>query len=124
MINNKKVLRCECGGKIAPTITMFGEKYREKYISDIKNAIFKEENGKVELNTHCLIFIGVDFEEDYIHEIMESYNAIKTQTQSEDSYTVMICEKDGVSISYYQPEFATYEDIAGAIGRLIVNLEE
>lgn len=124
MLNSKKVLRCECGGKIAPTITMFGEKYRERYISDIKKAIFKEKDGKVELNTHCLIFIGVDFEEDYIHEIMESYNAIKTQTEAEDSYTVMICEKDGVSISYYQPEFATYEDIAGAIERLILNLEE
>ena len=124
MLNSKKVLRCECGGKIAPTMIMFGEKYREEYISNIKNAIFKEENGKVELNTHCLIFIGVDFEEDYVHDIMESYNAIKMQTEAEESYTVMICEMDGVSIEYYQPEFATYEDIAGAVERLIVNLEE
>ena len=55
---------------------------------------------------------------------MESYNAIKLQTEAEESYTVMICEMDGVSIEYYQPEFATYEDIAGAVERLIVNLEE
>lgn len=124
ILNSTKVVKCECGGKIAPTMTMFGEKYRDKYISDIKEAIFKEENGKVELNTHCLIFIGVDFEEDYIHEIMESYNAIKTETEAKDTYTVMICEKDGVSIEYYQPEFATYENITESVNRLIAKVEE
>ena len=59
-----------------------------------------------------------------MHELIESYNAIKLNTTQENSFCVMICEKDGVSIDYYQPEFATYEDIAGAIERLILNLEE
>lgn len=123
ILNSSKVVKCECGGKISPTITMFGEKYKEKYTSEIKNAIFKEEDGVIELNTHAIIFIGVDFEEDYMHELIESFNAIKTQQGKEGYYCVMICEKDGVSIQYYQPEFATYEDIPASIDRLITNLE-
>lgn len=123
ILNSSKVVKCECGGKIAPTITMFGEKYKEKYVSEIKSSIFKEDNGTVELNTHTIIFIGVDFEEDYMHELIESFNAIKSQQGTNDHYCVMICEKDGVSIQYYQPEFATFEDIPASIDRLISNLE-
>lgn len=119
MFETEKVIKCECGGKIAPTITMFGEKYRDKYIQEIKDAIFTEKEDNVSLNTHNLIFIGVDFEEDYLHEIMESYNAIKQQSEQEETYTTMICEKDGISIEYYQPEFATSENIANSVERLI-----
>lgn len=122
-LKTEKVLKCECGGKIAPTITMFGEKYRDKYINEIKESIFNEEEGKTTLNTHNIIFVGVDFEEDYMHEIMESYNAIKMETEQEETYTTMICEKDGVSIEYYRPEFATYEDIASSIDRLVNNIQ-
>ena len=125
IFNSEDIIKCSCGGKIAPTITMFKEKYKTSLITKIKDAIFKtDENNKVDLNTHTLIFIGVDFEEDYMHELIESYNAIKLNTTQENSYCVMICEKDGVSIDYYQPEFATYEDIAGSINRLIDKLKE
>lgn len=114
------MLKCECKGKIAPTITMFGDKYLAKHTKAIKEAIFIEEDEKVKLNTHCLIFIGVDFEEDYMHELIESYCAIKAEQSTDDDpyFLVMITEKDGVSVEYYQPEFATYEDIAGSISRL------
>lgn len=126
VLNSSKIVKCECGGKIAPTITMFGEKYRERHISEIKKSIFNETENGIDLNTHVVIFIGVDFEEDYIHELIESFNAIKIQQNKEGYYCVMVCEKDGVSINYYQPEFATYEDIPGAINRLIdkINTEE
>lgn len=118
------VLKCSCNGKIAPTVTMFGEKYRQPELDTIKQAIFKETEDGVKLNTHNLIFIGVDFEEDYMHELMESYNAIKaTMPEDEAYYTIMVCEKDGVSIEYYKPEFATYEDITASINRLIDNIE-
>ena len=118
------VLKCTCGGKIAPTVTMFGEKYRETDLDAIKKAIFIEDEDGVKLNTHTIIFVGVDFEEDYMHELMESYNAIKITMPKEDHYyTVMVCDKDGVSIDYYKPEFATYEDIAGAISRLTDNIK-
>lgn len=121
MLNTDKMLKCECKGKIAPTITMFGEKYLQKNTKAIKDAIFIEKDDEVKLNTHCLIFVGVDFEEDYMHDLIESYSAIKSKvsTDEEPFFLVMITEKDGVSIEYYQPEFATYEDIAGSIDRLI-----
>lgn len=122
MLNSKKLLRCECGGKITPTIIMFNEKYKEKHISEIKEAVFKEENNKTILNTHNIIFVGVDFEEDYLHELIESYNAIKLESKQEETYTTMICDKDGVSIQYYQPEFATYENLADSIDRLLSNI--
>lgn len=124
MLNTDTMLKCNCKGKISPTVTMFGEKYLEKNTKAVKEAIFIEKDGEVKLNTHCLIFVGVDFEEDYMHEIIESYNAIKSEvsTDNDTYFSVLIAEKDGVSIEYYQPEFATYEDIAGSITRLISKL--
>ena len=120
-----KVMKCKCGGKIAPTVTMFGEKYRQNDVNAIKDVIFIEDGEKIKLNTHTLIFVGVDFEEDYMHELIESFNAIKMNMQEDEKYyTVMICEKDGISIDLYQPEFATYENIADSINRLIKHLEE
>lgn len=120
ILNTEKLLKCKCGGKLAPTVTMFGEKYLEKHTKVIKDAIFIEEDGEVKLNTHCLIFIGVDFEEDYMHELIESYSAIKSQVSTDEDphFLVMITEKDGASIQYYQPEFATHEDIANSLKRL------
>ena len=120
MLNTDSILKCECKGKITPTITMFGEKYLEKHTKAIKDAIFIEEDDEIKLNTHCLIFIGVDFEEDYMHELIESYNAIKSKISTDEDpyFLVMITEKDGLSVEYYQPEFATYENIAEAIDRL------
>lgn len=85
MLNTDTMLKCECRGKISPTITMFGEKYLEKHIKAIKDAIFIEKDDKVELNTHCLIFIGVDFEEDYMHELIESYNAVKSEISTDET---------------------------------------
>lgn len=121
MLNTAEVLKCECKGKIVPTITLFGEKYLEKHTKAIKESIFIEDDDKVKLNTHCLIFVGVDFEEDYMHELIESYCAIKSEISTDEDpyFLVMITEKDGVSIEYYQPEFATYENIADSINRLV-----
>lgn len=121
-INDKTVLKCnECGGKISPTVMMFNEKYKDKHIKKIKDAMFKEDDKfNVSLNTHTLIFIDVDFDENYLDEVIESYSAIKASNEDPDEnyYTVMICNKDGIIIDYYKPEFATYEDIADSIIRL------
>jgi NAD-dependent SIR2 family protein deacetylase len=121
-INGESILKCdECGGKISPTVMMFNEKYKDEHIQKIKDAIFKEdEKFNILLNTHTLIFIDVDFGENYLDEVIESYSAIKSNVESDDEhfYTVMICNKDGISIDYYKPEFATYEDIADSVTRL------
>lgn len=126
----KNVLKCECGGKISPTIVMYGDKYLKANTDAIKDSIFKEEIDSniddIELNTHCLIFIGVDFEEDYMHELIESYIAIKEKvsTDNEPYFLIIITEKDGASIEYYQPEFATYENISESIERLTTLLNK
>lgn len=126
MVNTKSVLKCECKGKIAPTITMFGEKYLEKNTKAVKDAIFLEEDGEIKLLTHCLIFVGVDFEESYINELIDSYDAIKNQisTDEETYFTVIITDDDSMSINYYRPEFATDENMPEAIERLIAMIKE
>lgn len=118
------IVKCSCNGKIAPTVIMPGERYKQHHLQEIKKAIFTEIDEKIELNTHTLIFVGVDFEEDYMNDLMNSYNAVKNDMNNdEEYYTVMICEKDGISIDQYKPEFATYEDIAGSITRLIAKIK-
>lgn len=126
MLNTSTMLKCDCKGKISPTITMFGDKYLEKNIQAVKDAIFIEDGEEVKLNTHCLIFVGVDFQEDYINELIDSYDAIKGQvTTDEDPYfTVIITDGDWASIEYYQPEFATDKDIADSIKRLTAQIKE
>lgn len=126
MLNTLSLLKCDCKGKIAPSIVMYGEKYLQKNTEAIKNAIFIEEDNEVKLNTHCLIFIGVDFEEDYLHDLIESYSAIKSKvtTDEEPYFLVMITQGDWASVEFYQPEFATNEDIPGSISRLTAQLKE
>lgn len=126
MFDTSKVLKCDCGGKIAPSVTLFGDKYLDKNIQAVKDSIFIEDGDKVKLNTHCLIFIGVDFEEDYINELIDSYDAVKKEVSTnEDPYfTVIITDNDWTSIEYYQPEFATNENIDESITRLTTQIKE
>lgn len=125
-LETTSVLKCECKGKISPTITLFGEKYLEKNTKAVKDAVFIEENGEVKLNTHCLIFVGVDFEEDYLHDLIDSFDAIKNQVSTDEDpyFSVIIADNDSISINYYQPEFATDDNMPEAIKRLIAQLKE
>lgn len=120
LLDTEKVLKCDCKGKIAPTITMFGEKYLDKNVKAVKDAIFLEEDNEVKLKTHCLIFIGTDFEESYINELIDSYDAIKANLSNDEEtfFTVIITDNDSMSINYYKPEFATDGDIKESIKRL------
>lgn len=126
MLNTSTMLKCDCGGKIAPSITLFGDKYLDKNIQAVKDSIFIEDGEKVKLNTHCLICIGVDFEEDYINELIDSYDAIKREVSTDEDpyFTVIITENDWASIEYYQPEFATNENIDESITRLTAQIKE
>ena len=109
-------LKCSCGGNIKPTVLCFGEKYPMNVYNKIKEAIFTEENGKVSLNTHTLIFIGVDFSDSLISEIIDSFDALKGY----DHYTVIIADKDHrEDVVYYNPEFGVCDDIQQGVSRLI-----
>lgn len=109
-------LKCSCGGNIKPTVLCFGEKYPLNVYNSVKEAIFLEENGKVSLNTHTLIFIGVDFSDSLISEIIDSYDALKDANH----YTVVIADKDHrEDVVYYNPEFGVCDDIQQGVSRLI-----
>ena len=109
-------LKCDCGGNIKPTVLCFGEKYPMNVYNQVKDAIFIEENGKVSLNTHTLIFIGVDFSDSLISEIIDSFDALKDQNH----YTVVIADKEHrEDVIYYNPEFGVSDDIQQGVSRLI-----
>jgi hypothetical protein len=109
-------LKCSCGGNIKPTVLCLGEKYPLNIYNEVKNAIFTEENGKVELNTHTLIFIGVDFSDSLIQEVIDSFDALKDANH----YTVVIADKEHrEDVVYYNPEFGVSDDIQQGVSRLI-----
>ena len=114
-------LKCSCGGNIKPTVLCFGEKYPLNVYNEVKNAIFNEENGKVSLNTHTLIFIGVDFSDSLVSEIIDSFDALKDVNH----YTVVIADREHIEdVIYYNPEFGVSDDIQQGVSRLIDLLKE
>ncbi len=111
-----KTLKCECGGNIKPTVLYHGERYNMNIYKAVKDAIFVEENGKPKLNTHTLIFIGVDFTDSLISELIDSYDALKDG----EHFTVIVTDKlNRDDLIYYNPEFGVTDDIDQAINRLI-----
>ena len=109
-------LKCSCGGNIKPTVLCLGEKYPMNVYNKVKDTIFTEENGKVSLNTHTLIFIGVDFSDSLITEIIDSFDALKDNNH----YTVIIADKEHRDdVIYYNPEFGVCDDIQQGVSRLI-----
>jgi hypothetical protein len=121
LMNQEKVLKCECGGNIKPTVLYHGEKYSMPLYNAVKNAVFKEVNGEPKLNTHTLIFIGVDFTDSLISELIDSYDAIKT----DNFLTVIMTDKlNRDDCIYYSPEFGVADDLDKALIRLMDLLKQ
>lgn len=112
--NQDKIFKCECGGNIKPTVLFFGEKYTTPVYDSVKDAVFTEENGKPALNTHTLIFIGVDFMDSLTEEMIDSFDALKTKNQ----FTVII-DNTQTNLIYYEPEFGVSDELDKGINRLI-----
>lgn len=109
-------LKCDCGGNIKPTILCFGEKYPLNTYNKVKDAIFIEENNTPKLNTHTLIFVGVDFSDTLMSEIIDSYDALKDNQH----FTVVIADKGHRDdVIFYNPEFGVCDELDQAISRLI-----
>ena len=118
--NTDKQLKCECGGNLKPTVLYFGEKYNSLIYNKVKDAIFTEKNGKPALNTHTLFFIGVDFSDSLISEIIDSYDALK----GPNDFTIIVTDKkSNADLYYYNPEFGVSDNIGDGINRLIKLLE-
>ena len=114
--NQEKTLKCECGGNIKPTVLYHGERYNAHLYSTVKNSIFKENNNKPELVPHTLIFIGCDFTDSLVSEIIDSYDALKDY----EHFTVIITDKlNRDDLIYYNPEFGVSDNLNKALERLI-----
>lgn len=110
-----------CDSIYKPTILMYGEKYDPLMLQELNNIISREENGKRTPNTHNLIFIGADFDNDIIHDIAISFKALKesSETVDEKFFLTFILDHDPVNIERYEPDFSTTDDIEDSINRLI-----
>ena len=106
-----------CGGKIKPTIPFLNEKYDQKHITDMFKSIFKydKDDNVIGLNTHNLILIGVDFEEDLIDNIIAGFNEFKRR---ENASTVFITDNEDLMMNAYEADFGTTYDISESISKL------
>ena len=122
--NNKTELEpCDCGSRKRPTVLMPGEVFPLDQYLKAKKAIFDEEDkDDIKLNTHTLICIGVDFEQPVVNELVQNYKVL--MNKQEENFLVLINEKDSLSIEQLEPEFATQNDVAGSINRLIAMIKE
>lgn len=125
-----KVLACGCGGKIKPSVLMYNEKYAVREYNKTIDSIFNKEintetkEEKTILNTHSLIFIGVDFNEEFMDELVKNYFTIQEQvtTDEEPYYLILITNNDIIALTNYQPEFATHDNVKDSVERLVTLL--
>lgn len=120
MANERAKNSCdECLGRVRPACLLYEENYHPANIKAVTEAIFKNEEQKP--NTHTLILVGVDMEEDLLAEIYDNYLLVRENTQDK-CYIVMMSDNQA-EIGMFTPEFATSSDIEGAFERF-VNLFE
>lgn len=110
-----------CNSVYKPTVLMYKEKYDPLKLAILENMISKKENETRIPNTHNLIFIGTDFDNDIIHDITVSFKALKAQYETEDEkfFLTMILDHDPVNIDRYEPDFSTTDTITDSIDRLV-----
>lgn len=107
-----------CGNRLRPDCLLYGENYHPNKIKEFTKSIFKEEeDSKAIPNTHTLILIGVDMQEDLISEMYDNYLLVRERIE-EPCYIVMITDKEE-EVRLFTPEFATTTDINGAVERFV-----
>lgn len=115
----------ECGSKIKPSVLMYGETYDPYMLDKLNKMISKEEDGEIKPNTHNIFFIGADFDDDIINDIMISFKSLKNKYETDDEkfFTIMINKGKNIEIERYEPDFATSDTINDSINRLIEKFE-
>lgn len=107
--------------KIRPTCLMYGENYMYEEMKDLLSEVFLDKEDKTTLpNTHTIIYLGVDMEEDFIGELYDNYVLIR-EKEEEECFNVMITDS-GNTVALFEPEFATSQDIEDSLDRLITLL--
>lgn len=124
--NNSKIThnhldkKSSCKGKIRPSTLFYNENYKKELIEAVYNAIFKYENNEFKgCKTHTLFAIGVDFEEDLLHDIMLLFNDNKKTTDNDEYFNIIVAEDDGITPVLYEVDFATTTNINESLERLI-----
>ena len=92
--------------------------------SDLFNPDFFAFSSKIFFSLsfkNTLIFIGVDFTDSLVSELIDSYDALKDYQH----YTVIITDKKNRDdLIYYNPEFGVTDDLNQALNRLINLIKE
>lgn len=108
---------CEvCGGALRPTVLLSGERYDNNDFIKIKEAI---------LNTHTIITIGMDYNEDSLSNLIADYGEMKTQINAsnpnDQRVLVGLQEKDydfdPNEITFF--EFLVKDNIESSLSRLL-----
>lgn len=109
--------------KIRPTCLMYGEHYLFNEMKDMLAEIFNEQEEKEVIpNTHTVIYLGVDMEEDFMGELIDNYILVRDRIEDE-CFNVMITDSIG-TVELFKPEFATTENIEDSLNRLIDLLKQ
>ena len=118
-IKNTKDYKCpSCSSRIRPDCLLYGENYNAKKIKDFTDSIFFEEKGSHAIpNTHTLMLIGVDMQEDLISEMYDNYLLVKERIE-DPCYIVMITDTVE-DVKLFTPNFATTANITDATKRFI-----
>lgn len=109
---------CNATKKIRPTCLMYGEHYFFNEMKLMLSEIFNEQEGEQVLpNTHTVIYLGVDMEEDFMGELFDNYALVRDRIE-EECFNVMITDSVN-TVELFKPEFATSENIDDSLDRLI-----
>ena len=107
-----------CGNRLRPDCLLYGENYHPNKIKLFTQSIFKQEDGEQATpNTHTLILIGVDMQEDLISEMYDNYLLVRERIE-EPCYIVMITDNEQ-EVALFTQEFATVTDIDNAVKRFV-----
>ena len=110
--------KCNTPKKMRPTCLMYGEHYLFSQMKEMLAEIFNEQEGEeVVPNTHTVIYLGVDMEEDFMGELIDNYVLVRDRIEDE-CFNVMITDSAG-TVELFKPEFATVDDMESSLDRLI-----
>ena len=114
--------------KIRPSCLMSGENYLHNELNVMLSEVFndnkesEDKKDKETPNTHSIIYIGVDMDEDLMSELFDNYVLVRNRIEDE-CYNILITDSSA-TVATFKPEFATSENIEDSLNRLIDLLEK
>ena len=118
----EKMNKIECNKckakKLRPTCLMYGENYFFDEMKNMLSEVFNNTEGEMAVpNTHTIMYLGVDMEEDFIAELFDNYLLVRDRIE-EECFNVMITDITN-TIELFKPEFARDGDMEDSLNKLI-----